>query len=77
MEGNSDEKKTKLTNDNHTLEDQLEKYKELYEIMLVLLEKQMQSYHETRAQFYKDSMTKAFSDELSLTKNLVDFHIYE
>lgn len=44
--------------------------------MLVLLEKQLEEYHKTRAQFYKQSLTQAFSQELAMTKNLVDFHIY-
>lgn len=37
MEGSSDDKKTKLTNDNHILKEQMEKHTELYYIMMVLL----------------------------------------
>lgn len=77
MEGTPDEKKTKLTNDNHILEEQLEKFTELYYIIMVLLENQLREYHSSRADFYRASMTKAFSEELSLARSIMEFHIYE
>jgi hypothetical protein len=49
MKGNNDEKKTQLANDNHVLEEQLEKLTELYYLILVLLEKQLEEFHKIRA----------------------------
>lgn len=62
MEGTADEKKTKLANDSHILQEQLEKYTELYYIMMVLLQNQLRQYHREKAEFYRKSMTKAFAE---------------
>ncbi len=45
--------------------------------MMVLLEKQLQEYHRAKAEFYRKSMTKAFGEEISLVRTIMDFHIYE
>jgi hypothetical protein len=77
MEGNADDKKTKLTNDNQILEEQLEKLTELYYLIMVLLEKQLQEFHQVRSRFYAQSMSKAFTDELCLAKSIMEFHVFE
>ena len=77
MNGTVDDKKTKLANDNHILEEQLERLTELYYIMMVLLEKQLEEYHKIRASFYRRSFTKALGDEMNLVRSIMDFKIYE
>ena len=77
MEGNSDDKKTKLANDNNVLEEQLEKLTEFYYLVMVLLEKQLEEFHQIRAKFYLESMTKACSDELCITRSILDFYVFE
>lgn len=44
---------------------------------MVLLEKQLEEFHKTRSTFYAQSMKKAFTDELCLTKSIMDFHVFE
>ena len=77
MEGSSDDKKTKLTNENQILEEQLDRLTELYYLIMVLLEKQLEEFHKIRARYYAQSMKKAFIDELCLTKSIMDFHVFE
>lgn len=76
MDGNVDEKKTKLANDNNILEEQLEKLTELYYLILVLLENQLEEFHQVRVIFYTKSMTKAFTDEICLARNVMDFYVF-
>lgn len=44
---------------------------------MVLLEKQLEEFHQARAKFYVRSMSKAFTDELCLAKSIMDFHVFE
>jgi hypothetical protein len=40
------------------------------------MEKQMEEYHKIRAKFYIESMKKAFSDELNLSRSIMDFYVF-
>ena len=59
------------------MEEQLEKLTELYYLIMVLFEKQLEEFHQIRSRFYVHSMKKAFTDELCLTKSIMDFHVFE